>query len=41
MVDFENKKILIVGKGIEGTAAEKYLRTHLKGGKLDLMTNSC
>ncbi len=33
----KNKKILIVGAGIEGRAVEKYLRTHLKGVKLNLV----
>ena len=32
--ELENKKILIVGRGIEGKAAEAYLRSHLKGAKL-------
>lgn len=33
----KNKKILIVGKGIEGQATGKYLRTHLKGVELNLV----
>ena len=37
MIDFKNKKILIVGKGIEGKAVEKYLRSHLKGVKLNVV----
>lgn len=32
--ELKNKKILIVGKGIEGQAAEKYLRSHLRGVRL-------
>lgn len=35
--ELKDKKILIVGKGIEGQAAEKYLRSHLKGVKLDIV----
>jgi len=35
--DLKNKKILIVGRGIEGIAVEKYLRTHLKGVRLNLV----
>ena len=33
----KNKKILIVGKGIEGKAAGKYLRSHLSGVKLNVV----
>lgn len=33
----KNKKILIVGKGIEGSAVYKYLSSHLPGGKLKLV----
>lgn len=35
--ELKNKKILIVGKGIEGIAVEKYLRSHFKGVKLDIV----
>ncbi|MBI4096337.1 MAG: UDP-N-acetylmuramoyl-L-alanine--D-glutamate ligase [Candidatus Levybacteria bacterium] len=35
--EFKNKKILIVGAGVEGKAAERYLRSHLKGVKLDIV----
>ena len=35
--EFKNKKILIVGRGIEGKAVEKYLRLHLEGIKLDVV----
>lgn len=35
--ELKNKKILIVGRGIEGKAVEKYLRSHLKGIKLDIV----
>jgi len=35
--ELKNKKILIVGRGIEGIAVEKYLRSHLKGVKLNLV----
>ncbi len=35
--ELKNKKILIVGKGIEGQAVEKYLHSHLPGGKLDIV----
>ena len=35
--DLENKKILIVGKGIEGTAAYKYLRKHLPDAVIDIL----
>ncbi len=35
--DLRNKKILIVGRGIEGQAVEKYLRSHLKGVRLDVV----
>lgn len=37
LIELKNKKILIVGKGIEGKAAEKYLHSHLKGVKLDIV----
>ncbi|MBF8250339.1 MAG: UDP-N-acetylmuramoylalanine--D-glutamate ligase [Candidatus Levybacteria bacterium] len=33
----KNKKILIVGRGIEGRAVERYLSSHLEGGKLELV----
>lgn len=33
----KNKKILIVGKGIEGKAIEAYLRLHLRGGKVNIV----
>ena len=33
----KNKKILIVGRGIEGKAAWTYLSSHLEGGKLDVV----
>lgn len=35
--ELKNKKILIVGAGIEGRAAGKYLRSHLKGARLNLV----
>jgi len=35
--EFKNKKILIVGAGIEGKAVEEYLRTHLEGVRLSLV----
>lgn len=35
--DLENKKILIVGAGIEGTAVGKYLRFHIGGVRLDVV----
>jgi len=35
--ELKNKKILIVGAGIEGKVVEEYLRLHLKGIKLDLV----
>lgn len=35
--ELKNKKILIVGKGIEGKAVEAYLRLHIGGVKLDLV----
>lgn len=35
--ELKNKKILIVGAGIEGRAVEAYLRSHLPGGKLTLV----
>lgn len=35
--ELKNKKILIVGKGIEGQAVGKYLRSHLKGVELNLV----
>ena len=34
--ELKNKKILIVGRGIEGKAAEIYLHSHLKGVKLNV-----
>ena len=33
----ENKKILIVGRGIEGTATLKYLRKHLQNSVIDVV----
>src|SRR3972149_11458672 len=33
--ELKNKKILVVGRGIEGKAVETYLRLHLRGVKLD------
>ncbi len=35
--ELKDKKILIVGKGIEGKAVEKYLRLHLEGVKLNIV----
>lgn len=35
--ELKNKKILIVGAGIEGQAVGKYLRLHLKGVELNLV----
>jgi UDP-N-acetylmuramoylalanine--D-glutamate ligase len=35
--ELKNKKILIVGKGIEGNSVKKYLSSHLEGGKLNLV----
>ena len=35
--ELKNKKIIIVGRGIEGQAVEKYLRSHLKGVRLNIV----
>ncbi len=35
--ELKNKKILIIGKGIEGQAAYKYLKTHLSDSKIDIV----
>ncbi|MDP2649356.1 MAG: hypothetical protein Q8P10_00775, partial [bacterium] len=35
--ELKNKKILIVGKGIEGNAVKIYLSSHLPSGKLELV----
>src|SRR3990167_6474353 len=37
LLGLKNKKILIVGKGIEGRAVENYLSSHLLGGKVELV----
>jgi UDP-N-acetylmuramoylalanine--D-glutamate ligase len=35
--ELKNKKILVVGAGVEGNAVEKYLRSHLRGVRLDIV----
>src|SRR3989344_7084096 len=35
--EFKNKKILIVGRGIEGNAVKAYLGSHLRGGSIDIV----
>ena len=35
--DWKNKKILIVGRGIEGNAAYKYLKRHLPNAVIDIV----
>ena len=35
--DWKGKKILIVGKGIEGNAVNKYLRKHLRNAVIDIV----
>lgn len=37
MTDFKNKKILIVGRGIEGNAAYKYLKKHFPDSAVDVV----
>lgn len=37
LTELKNKKILIVGKGIEGNAALKYLKTHLPESTVDIV----
>jgi UDP-N-acetylmuramoylalanine--D-glutamate ligase len=35
--ELKNKKILVVGAGVEGNAVEKYLRLHLRGVRLNII----
>ena len=37
ITEWKNKKILIVGRGIEGNAAYKYLRKHLLNAVIDIV----
>ena len=38
--ELKNKKILIVGRGIEGKSVETYLRSHLKGVSLSVINRA-
>src|SRR3989344_4160107 len=37
LAELKDKKILIVGKGIEGSAALKYLKKHLQNSTIDIV----